>query len=181
MPAFFGDADALMDEIEDFLGGTRTGSDADRRLLTMLVTDVVASTEQAARLGDQRWAELLAWHHREVRRLLAHHGGQEVDTAGDGFRAVFDLPSRAVTCAVAIRDSLAAGGLTIRAGVHCGEVVRGPVSVRGVAVHVAARSRRRPRQGRSGRRRRSATCSSGRPWQLYTVADGGERLGHDRT
>lgn len=139
LAAFFGDTDLLMDEIEDFLGGTRTGSDADRSVLTMLVTDVVGSTEQAARLGDRRWDELLAWHHREVRALLARHGGQEVDTAGDGFLAVFDLPSRALTCALAIRDRLADGGLTVRAGLHAGEVVRGPQGVRGVAVHVAAR------------------------------------------
>ncbi|WP_225753281.1 adenylate/guanylate cyclase domain-containing protein [Actinotalea sp. Marseille-Q4924] len=139
LPAFFGDTDTLMDEVEEFLGGTRTGSDADRRVLTMLVTDVVGSTEQAARLGDRRWDELLAWHHRRVRALLARHGGQEVDTAGDGFLAVFNLPSRAVTCALAIRDDLAAGDVTIRAGVHAGEVVRGPAEVRGLAVHVAAR------------------------------------------
>ena len=139
LPAFFGDTDTLMDEVEEFLTGTRTGADADRRVLTMLLTDLVGSTEQAARLGDRRWDDLVAWHHQEVRTLLARHGGREVDTAGDGFLAVFDLPSRAVTCALAVRDHLAAGGLTIRAGLHAGEVVRGADSVRGVAVHVAAR------------------------------------------
>lgn len=139
IPAFFGDTDTLMDEVEDFLAGTRTGSDADRRVLTMLVTDVVGSTEHAARLGDRRWDELVAWHHQEVRALLARHGGREIDTAGDGFLAVFDLPSRALTCALAVRDHLAAHGLTIRAGLHAGEVVQGPTSVRGLAVHVAAR------------------------------------------
>lgn len=137
--AFFGDTDAIMDEVEDFLRGTRTGAGADHRVLTVLVTDVVGSTEQAARLGDRRWNELLDWHHQEVRGLLARHGGVEVDTAGDGFLAVFDLPSRAVACALAVRDRLAEGGVAIRAGLHAGEVVRTPTAVRGVAVHVAAR------------------------------------------
>ena len=139
LAAFFGDTDAIMDEVEDFLRGTRTGASADRRVLTILVTDVVGSTERAAHLGDRHWNELLDWHHREVRGLLARHGGVEVDTAGDGFLAVFDLPSHAVACALAVRNRLAEGGVAIRAGLHAGEVVRTPSAVRGIAVHVAAR------------------------------------------
>lgn len=139
LAAFFGDTDTLMDEVEEFVAGTRTGADGDRSLATMLVTDVVGSTARAATLGDRRWRELLDWHNQEVRRLLARHGGAEVDTAGDGFLATFDLPSRAITCAVAISRHLHLHGTEIRAGLHTGEVVRAGGAVRGVAVHVAAR------------------------------------------
>ncbi|MPV38542.1 adenylate/guanylate cyclase domain-containing protein [Georgenia subflava] len=139
LAAFFGDTDTLMDEIEDFVSGTRTGADVDRALATMLVTDLVGSTAQAAALGDRRWRELLDWHHQEVRRLLARYGGTEIDTAGDGFLAVFDLPSRAISCALALSDHLAGHRLGVRAGLHTGEVVRAGTAVRGVAVHVAAR------------------------------------------
>lgn len=139
LAAFFGDTDALMDEVEEFVAGTRTGADGDRDVLTMLITDVVGSTARAAELGDRRWRELLEWHHQEVRRLLARHGGVEIDTAGDGFLATFDLPSRAITCAMAISQHLDRHGTTIRAGLHTGEVVRVDGAVRGVAVHVAAR------------------------------------------
>ncbi|MFK5634065.1 adenylate/guanylate cyclase domain-containing protein [Ornithinimicrobium sp. LYQ103] len=139
LAAFFGDTDALMDEVEEFVAGTRTGADGDRVVSTMLVTDVVGSTARAAALGDRRWRELLEWHNQEVRRLLARHGGTEVDTAGDGFLATFELPSRAITCAVAMSQHLHEHGTEIRAGLHTGEVVRVDGAVRGVAVHVAAR------------------------------------------
>lgn len=139
LAAFFGDTDALMDEVEEFVAGTRTGADGDRAVSTMLVTDVVGSTARAASLGDRRWRELLEWHNQEVRHLLARHGGTEIDTAGDGFLATFDLPSRAITCAVAISQHLRRHGTDIRAGLHTGEVVRVDGAVRGVAVHVAAR------------------------------------------
>lgn len=139
LAAFFGDTDALMDEVEEFVAGTRTGADDDRAVLTMLLTDVVGSTARAAELGDRRWRELLEWHHQEVRRLLARHGGVEIDTAGDGFLATFELPSRALTCAVALSEHLGRHGIAIRAGLHTGEVVRVGPAVRGLAVHVAAR------------------------------------------
>jgi class 3 adenylate cyclase len=139
LAAFFGDTDALLDEVEEFLTGTRTGADTDRAVLTLLVTDLVGSTSLAAEVGDRRWAELLDFHHREVRAALARHGGTEVDTAGDGFLAVFALPSRALACAREARDRLAAGGLTIRTGLHTGEVIRSEAGVRGLGVHVAAR------------------------------------------
>lgn len=139
LAAFFGDTDALLDEVEEFLTGTRTGADVDRAVLTLLVTDLVGSTSLAAEVGDRRWTELLDFHHREVRAALACHGGTEVDTAGDGFLAVFALPSRALACAREARNRLAAGGLTIRVGLHTGEVIRSEAGVRGLGVHVAAR------------------------------------------
>jgi class 3 adenylate cyclase len=136
---YLGDADALLDEIEEFLTGTRGTAGAGRSLATVMFTDIVGSTERASRLGDQRWRYLLEDHHAHVRRLLSRFRGIEVDTAGDGFFATFDGPARAIHCACAIRDTVAELGLQIRAGLHTGEVERHGPAVTGLAVHVGAR------------------------------------------
>jgi uncharacterized protein (TIGR00369 family) len=116
----------------------RTGP-VDRVLLSVLFTDLVGSTDQARRLGDARWHDLLEQHNTIVRRQLELHKGREVKTTGDGFLATFESPTRAVQCARAVRDGVARLGLDIRAGIHTGdcEVARGDVS--GLAVHVASR------------------------------------------
>jgi class 3 adenylate cyclase len=137
--SFTEDADELVDEIEEFLTGTRTSPDPDRRLATVLFTDLVASTARAAELGDTRWRALLDEHDTIVRRELARFGGHEIDTAGDGFLATFDGPGHAIRCAIAIRDALTPTGLALRAGVQAGEVeVRGE-RIGGLAVHIGAR------------------------------------------
>jgi class 3 adenylate cyclase len=133
------DGDQVADEVEEFLTGARPPPRLDRVLATILVTDLVGSTELAARLGDRAWADLLDAHHEAVRGELSSFSGEEIDSAGDGFLALFDGPARAIRCALAIRDRLAELGLAIRAGVHTGEVERRGGSVRGIAVHVAAR------------------------------------------
>jgi class 3 adenylate cyclase len=134
------DADPLLDEIEEFLTGARPAPIADRVLATILFTDLVGSTETARRVGDAAWSRLVEQHHAAVRRELDRHSGEEIDTAGDGFFAVFDGPARAVRCALAIRSTLSGLGLEVRAGLHTGEVERPPGGKpRGVAVNVAAR------------------------------------------
>jgi len=112
---------------------------AERVLATILFTDIVGSTELAARLGDSAWRELLQRHHTIVRRELARYQGRELDTAGDGFFAVFDGPARAVFAASAIRDALHALELKIRAGVHTGECEVSEDKVAGIAVSIGAR------------------------------------------
>jgi pimeloyl-ACP methyl ester carboxylesterase len=134
-----GDADALVDEIEEFLTGVRRGPEPDRVLATVLFTDIVGSTELAARLGDRRWRELLEAHHAAVRRELARFRGREVDTAGDGFLATFDGPARAVRCAGAIREAVRPLGIELRAGLHTGEIELLGDDIGGIAVHIAAR------------------------------------------
>jgi class 3 adenylate cyclase len=111
----------------------------ERVLLTLLFTDIVGSTEQAAALGDKAWRELLAKHYRAVRGVLDRYRGREIKTAGDGFLATFDGAGRAVEAAVAIRERTIADGLSIRAGVHSGEVELVGEDVRGLTVHEAAR------------------------------------------
>jgi class 3 adenylate cyclase len=138
-PGYLGDVDALMDEIEDFLVGTRSGAASNRRVTTVLFSDVVSSTELAADLGDSRWHHLLETHRVGVRRLLTRHGGTEVDTAGDGFLITFDSPTNAIRCALAMSAASRADGLPVRIGIHTGEVVRQGADVSGVAVHIGAR------------------------------------------
>jgi class 3 adenylate cyclase len=131
-------ADDVVDEIEEFLTGARTAADPDRRLATVLFTDIVGSTAQAAELGDTRWRALLDRHDQIVRAGIARFGGEEIDSAGDGFLSTFDGPARAIRCAAAMSDTLS-GRLAIRAGVHTGEVeVRGQ-NIGGLAVHIGAR------------------------------------------
>ena len=112
---------------------------SERRLVTVLVTDIVDSTHRAVELGDSRWNELLAAHHDRVRTELGRFRGQEIDTAGDGFLAMFDAPARAVECARAIAGSVRELGLEIRVGCHTGEVEVVDDDVRGIAIHLGSR------------------------------------------
>jgi class 3 adenylate cyclase len=134
-----GDEGRLLDEVEEFLAGSRRASEPERALATTLFTDIVGSTETAARVGDRRWRELLERHDATVRRELEIHRGREVKTMGDGFLATFDGPARAIRCACAIRDELQASGLEVRAGIHTGEVELLGGDVSGMAVNIGAR------------------------------------------
>ena len=134
-----GDADAIIDEVVEFLTGTRELPSTDRILTTVLFTDIVGSTQLAADRGDRRWAELLEGHQQIVRRELARFRGREIDTAGDGFLATFDGPARAIQCASVIRDGVKGLGIEIRAGLHTGECEVAGEKIRGVAVHIGAR------------------------------------------
>jgi class 3 adenylate cyclase len=137
---FSGDQDELMDAVERFLTTAHGGEvDVDRVLATVLFTDIVGSTEIAARVADRAWKDLLVTHHRRVRSLLARYRGREVDVAGDGFLAVFDGPARAVRCGLAIAEDARAVGIEVRVGLHTGEVELDGQAVRGIAVHIGAR------------------------------------------
>jgi class 3 adenylate cyclase len=131
--------EATMAATADFIARLTAGARPDRVLATVLFTDIVGSTELAARLGDSAWRELLAKHHAIVRRELARSRGRELDTAGDGFFASFDGPARAVEAAAALREPLRAIGLEIRAGLHTGEFEVGDGKVVGIGVSIGAR------------------------------------------
>jgi class 3 adenylate cyclase len=133
------DPDLVIAEIREFLTGRREASAADRALATVLFTDLVGSTEQAAALGDRRWSDLLEQHHATVRRELGRFDGREIDTAGDGFFATFDGPARAIRCAQAIVAAIRSLGLEVRAGLHTGEVELADGKVAGIAVNIGAR------------------------------------------
>jgi class 3 adenylate cyclase len=137
---FVGDSDAIVEEIEEFLTGVRSGGEFSRALLTVLFTDIVAATARAASLGDSRWRDLLADHDEQVRAQLARFGGREVKTVGDGFLATFDgPPSRALRCALAITHAARELGVEVRIGVHTGECEMIGSDVGGMAVHIASR------------------------------------------
>lgn len=110
-----------------------------RLLVSVLFTDIVGATEQAARLGDRQWGDLLERHHALVRREIGQFQGREIDTAGDGFFATFDTPIRAIQCASAISDSIRPLGIEVRAGLHTGECEVVEKKVAGIAVHIGAR------------------------------------------
>lgn len=137
---FFGNQDHLLDEIERFVA--RLGNDEadlDRALATVMFTDIVDSTSTVAALGDRSWRDVIERHHGLVRALLGRFRGTEVDTAGDGFFATFDGPARGVRCAQAICEAVTDLGITVRAGVHTGEVQTIAGKVGGIAVNVGAR------------------------------------------
>ena len=131
--------DELLDEVEEFLTGSRRAREPERALATVLFTDVVGSTEIAARLGDRRWRDLLERHDSIVRHQLAIHRGREIKTMGDGFLATFDGPARAIRCARAIEEAERGIGLEVRAGIHSGEVELIGDDVGGMAVNIGAR------------------------------------------
>jgi len=131
--------DAVIDEMEEFLTGERPAPTYERVLATVLFTDIVDSTVRAKSEGDASWRELLQKHHALIRERLRRFGGREIDTTGDGFLATFSSPTRAIECAESITRSAPSIDLSIRAGLHCGEIELVGENVAGIAVHLAAR------------------------------------------
>jgi class 3 adenylate cyclase len=135
-----GDAQALLDLVEEFLtGGVQGTGDFDRVLASVLFTDIVGSTNMASALGDRRWRELLDSHDKLTRSYVEKYRGRVIKSTGDGTLAIFDGPARSVRCASALRDALAALGIAVRAGIHTGEIEQRGDDVGGIAVHIAAR------------------------------------------
>ena len=136
---WLGDADSLIDEVEQFLTGTRRRPELERTLATVLFTDIVDSTQRASDLGDLRWRQLLDRHDRACAEHVELYRGRTVKATGDGILATFDGPARAIACALGLRDVLRPLGVEIRVGVHTGEVELRGDDIGGIAVHIAAR------------------------------------------
>ncbi len=136
---WLGDADGVLDAIEEFVTGSRHHVEEDRILATVLFTDIVDSTRRAAEAGDRRWRQLLDAHDEIGMREVERFRGRRVKTTGDGMLAVFDGPARAVRCAEAVRDAVASLGVEIRVGLHVGECELRDSDVGGLAVHIGAR------------------------------------------
>jgi pimeloyl-ACP methyl ester carboxylesterase len=145
--AWIGDTERVLAEIKAFLADVTEGAAVDRRLATVLFTDIADSTQRAAQLGDRRWRSLLEEHHGRVRAELARYRGEELDTAGDGFFASFDGPARAIRCASAITASVRELHIQVRAGLHTGECEIIDDKIGGIAVHIGARVAARARPG----------------------------------
>ena len=134
-----GGDDPETDLIEEFLTGRRPQRLPERVLATVLFTDIVASTDRAAELGDRAWRELLDQHDDLVRDRLEGFRGHEVKTIGDGFLATFDGPTRAIQCAREIVEAVRPLGLAVRCGLHTGECELLDGDARGIAVHIGSR------------------------------------------
>ena len=137
---YAGDVDQLLGEVERFVQSVHAEEATFERILTtVLFTDIVGSTDKAARIGDRAWKSLVERHHATIRAMIGRYRGVEVDTAGDGFFATFDGPARAVRCGQAIVEAVQPLGLAVRAGVHTGEVELIDAKVGGIAVAIGAR------------------------------------------
>jgi class 3 adenylate cyclase len=134
-----GETQRILDEVEEFLTGSRSAIESDRVLATVLFTDIVNSTKRAETIGDRAWHDVLDRHNALVRREISRHRGHEVRTMGDGFLATFDGPARSIRCALAINEGVEALGLQVRAGLHTGEVEMADDDLSGIAVHIASR------------------------------------------
>lgn len=135
----FGDSDAVLDEVEEFVTGSRPTRPVERFLTTVMFIDLVGSTQRASTLGDAAWLALLEGFMNSARAELARHRGRLVKTTGDGFLACFDGPARATRCACSIVEHVKGLRLSARAGLHTGECELLGDDLGGIAVHVAAR------------------------------------------
>src|SRR5439155_12293298 len=113
-----GDTDAVVDHVEEFLTGARRAPELNRVLATILFTDIVGSTEHAARLGDRGWRHLLGSHHELVRKELARFRGREIKTVGDAFVATFDGPGREGQCATTIHRAISQRCIKYHSALH---------------------------------------------------------------
>ena len=134
------DADAVVAAIQELVTGTAApAADGKRQLATILYTDIVSSTEQAAAAGDRRWREVMEAHDAFARGEVQRARGRLVKTLGDGILATFDGPGRAVRCAASLREQARAAGIELRAGLHTGECEIIGDDIGGIAASIGAR------------------------------------------
>jgi class 3 adenylate cyclase len=126
-------------EIEEFLTGTRHAPAGNRRLATILFSDIVHSTETARSLGDRVWRGRLDRHDVLAQRQISRFGGRFVKSMGDGVLATFDGPAAAIRCAQTMSDAMTQIGVAIRCGIHIGEIEQRGDDIAGIAVHTAQR------------------------------------------
>jgi len=135
---YFGDADLVLGEVEEFLTGARRTPAPETMLATVLCTNVAQAGAHAVWLGGRQWHDLVDRHHSVARKAIARYGGREIEAGEQGITAVFDGTARAIRCALEIRDELLELGLRVRAGLHAGECEIAGGRPRGVALHVAS-------------------------------------------
>ena len=131
--------DKLLSLMETFMTGTKAEPVSDRRLATVMFTDIVDSTRKAEALGDRSWRSLLDVHDETTSRLVGRNAGDVVKTTGDGVLATFDGPGRAIRCATDLQDELTRVQISLRTGIHAGEIEMRGTDVGGLAVHLASR------------------------------------------
>ena len=139
LPFHAGDFTEILDHVEAFVTGTTTNVVSDRRLATVLFTDIVGSTERAAELGDRRWTDLLAASEAISERQVRRFGGTSVATTGDGHLATFEIPMQAIEAARQLVHEVSTLGVDIRVGIHTGEISVVGDNIAGIGVHIASR------------------------------------------
>lgn len=133
-------AEAMLEAIRENVRLARDHEvETHRRLATVLFSDLVSSTEHAARAGDASWRKTLDQHDKAASELVARFGGKVVKSTGDGMLATFEGPSSAVRCGVGLHAAVAPLDLDIRVGMHAGEIETRGEDVAGIGVHIAAR------------------------------------------
>jgi hypothetical protein len=135
----FGDAEAILDRMEEFLTGSIAVVERDRVLATVMFVDMVDSTRTAATLGDKAWREVSDRYHRAIAGEISRTRGRIIKSTGDGVLATFDGPARAIRCGLAMCEAVASVGLALKVGLHSGEIELMGDDIGGIAVHVAAR------------------------------------------
>ena len=129
-------------EIDGFIRELSPVAQPDRALAAILFTDIVGSTEKASAMGDHAWHNLLDTHDALARTLVEQYRGHLVHASGamgDGICATFDGPGRAIGCARALNEALRPLGVSIRAGLHAGEIDLRESGIAGIGVHIASR------------------------------------------
>jgi class 3 adenylate cyclase len=139
LPFHTGDFNEVLDQVEAFVCGEAGDVVSDRRLATVLFTDIVSSTERASELGDQRWLEVLEEVNTISELQVRRFGGSSVGTTGDGYLATFDLRANAVQAAKQILFEAGTLGVEPRAGIHTGEITMTGDNIAGIGVHIASR------------------------------------------
>lgn len=139
LPFHAGDFDQILDEVEIFVTGESQRVAQERKLATVLFTDIVASTEQASELGDQKWLDLLRDVNHTTEAQVKRFGGTSIHTTGDGHLSIFDVPAQAVSAAKQIVYEVGTLGVALRAGIHTGEISQTDDDIAGIGVHIASR------------------------------------------
>ena len=134
-----GNQEEVLDILEEFITGVKPKTNFDRVFSNILFTDIVASTEKAASLGDTEWRKVLHSHNAIARQCILQYQGQEIDNTGDGFLVTFEGPLKAMACASAMLERCRSLGLQLRAGIHSGEIHKIGSEISGIAIHIAAR------------------------------------------
>ena len=119
--------------------GERSTAEPVRRSTAVLFVDIVDATPLAVSLGDRAWAEFLEQYYELVRGALERHRGWLMDTAGDGFFAIFDEAADAIRCALEIRLATGRLGVELRSGIHVGHCWKAEEKCAGADVHMGAR------------------------------------------
>lgn len=123
-------------------------------MMTIVFTDIEASTELMERVGEDRWVATVLTHNRMVRECVLEHGGEIVKSQGDGFMLMFESAGAALRCAADLQrifahynDGHPDEPLRVRIGMHTGNIFQAEDDVIGRTVVQAARITGRARGG----------------------------------